>query len=383
MQRKVAPVFLCIILIPILSLGATSAITATYNQEPYLMFKKGGDGDPYQNTQLVGLLGTMTASFSNPPTTVKEPSLVNSTTSQDFWFEGLFDWNPTNVNTTWELVTTQFYWDTALYINGNLYKVRRQSETGGFAKLTSDSATIPNVTSLVVKIYLRAHHTADKYKPGAEFSLKSGSIGTFNFAVATEGYNINSIQDYVSINGQVVPPLTIPLSPSNPSVPPANSIPIIGAGGSSTTIPAVPYVDEEHPLQVLQYLLSLIEEQEINLPDAYDLGKTEVAKAKIDLIYATPGEKYKVNINFNSLNAQLEDFYLHLDGDPNLYGIPYALDFDGDPAYPGQNILWKDIPASVSSEKTIYVTGISQVVAESAPAGTYHDTITVTITAVT
>lgn len=347
------------------------------------MFKKGGDGDPYQSTQLVGLLGTMTASFSNPPITVKEPSFVNSTTSQDFWFEGLFDWNPTNANTDWELVTTQFYWDTALYINGNLHTVRRQSETSGFAKLTSNSATIPNVTSLVVKIYLRAHHSADKYKPGAEFSLKIGSIGTFNFAVATEGYNINTIQDYVSINGQVVPPLILPLSPSNPSLPPATPISIIGTGGSSTTIPAVPYVDEEHPLQVLQYLLSIIEEQEINLPDAYDSGKTEVAKAKIDLIYATPDEKYKVNINFNSFNAHLEDFHLHLDGNPNLYGIPYALEFDGDVVFPGQNILWEDIPASVSSEKTIYITGINQVVAESAPSGTYHDTITVTITAVT
>ena len=382
MQKRMIPTLLAMILIsiPLGVLVAAQGITATYEQEPYLMFKEGGDGDPYQPTELVGLLGTMTVSFDSPPVTIKQPSLVNSTTSTSFWFRGLFDWNPTNANTGWEMETTEFYWDTALFVNGSLWEKRRQSETGGFAKLTSNGATIPNVSSFVVKIYLRAHHTSDKYKPGAEFALTSGSIGTFNFAVATPGYNINSIQDYVSINGQVVPPLTIPLDPGKPSVPPSNPIPIIGSGGSTTTLPSVPYVDDEHPLQVLQYLLSIIEERTINLPDAYGTNKTKVAKAKIDLINATTGTNYKVDIKFESFSVYQGKFHLHLDGDLNLYGIPYYLYFKQDIVVPGENIRWNQILNH--PEKVIKVTGVIQDDAERAPAGTYKDTITVTITAV-
>lgn len=382
MARRVLPILLVMILISmgLATLGATTDISATYVQEPYLMFKNGGDGDPYQNTQLVGLLGTMTASFNTTPITVKQPSLVDSTTSPSFQFEGMFDWSPTNIYTTWEMVSTEFYWDTALYINGSLFEVRRQSETGGFAKLTSNAATIPNVSSLVVKIFLRAHHTADKYKPGATFALKSGTIGTFNFAVATPGHNINSIQDYVSINGQVITPLTIPHSPSNPSTPPTTPIPIVGSGGGTTTIPSVPYVDDEHPLQVLQHLLSIIEEQSIYLPNAYGTNMTKVAKARIDLINAVPGTNYKVDINFTSQSVIDDKFHLHLDGDLNLYGIPYYLHFKQDIVVPGQDIRWNQILDH--PEKRIRVTGVIQDDAERAPSGTYSDTITVTITAV-
>jgi len=55
------PTLLAMILIsiPLSVLGVAQGITAAYVQEPYLMFKNGGDGDPYQGTQLVGLLGTM------------------------------------------------------------------------------------------------------------------------------------------------------------------------------------------------------------------------------------------------------------------------------------------------------------------------------------
>ncbi len=382
MRRRVFPILLALFLIsiPLVSLGASTEMSAQYVQEPYLMFKRGGAGDPYQDTQLIGLLGTITITFNNPPITVKQPSLVNSTTSTNFWFEGMFDWNPTNVYTTWEIVSTEFYWDTALYINGNLYEVRRQSETEGFAKLTSNDATIPNVSSLVVKIYLRAHHSSDKFKPGADFSLKSGTIGTFNFAVATPDYNINTIQDYVSVNGQVIPPLTLPLNPSNPSLPPSNPIPLIGSGGGTSTIPSVPYVDECHPPQVLQYLLSIIEEQMISLPDAYGSKKTEVAKAKIDLINATSGTNYKVDIKFESSSVDQGKFHLHLDGDLNQYGIPYYLYFKEDLIVPGANIRWSHILEH--PEKVIKVTGVIQDDAERAPARTYHDTITVTITAV-
>ena len=118
----------------------------------------------------------------------------------------------------------------------------------------------------------------------------------------------------------------------------------------------------------------------ISLPDAYGSKKTKVAKAKIDLINATSGTNYKVDIKFESNSVNQGKFHLHLDGDLNQYGIPYYLYFKQDLVVPGTNIRWSHILEH--PEKVIKVTGVIQDDAERAPAGTYHDTITVTITAV-
>ena len=105
-----------------------------------------------------------------------------------------------------------------------------------------------------------------------------------------------------------------------------------------------------------------------------------MAKAKIDLINATAGTNYKVDIKFESFSVDQGKFHLHLDGDLNLYGIPYYLYFKQDIVVPGEDIRWNHILNQ--PEKAIKVTGVIQDDAERAPAGSYRDTITVTITAV-
>ncbi|MGB4407346.1 MAG: hypothetical protein WBI82_10850 [Sphaerochaeta sp.] len=200
--------------------------------------------------------------------------------------------------------------------------------------------------------------------------MTQGTIGTFNLAVSSEG-NIWNDTDYILLEGQTLDPNT-----NEPTTP----VPIIGGGATSTLPDPVPYVDDDHPLQVLQYLLSIIEEQMISLPDAYGANMTKVAKAKIDLINATTGTNYKVDIKFESNSVNQGKFHLHLDGDLNQYGIPYYLYFKQDLVVPGTNIRWSHILEH--PEKVIKVTGVIRDDAERAPAGSYHDTITVTITAV-
>ena len=346
----------------------TPAYYASYVQEPHLMFEKGKS--PYNSNQLVALLGTMTVMISNPPISLKEPSLVNTDSSTSFDFTGPIDENPDNQNTTWEIKPTEFYLDTVTYVNGDQPIIKRQSRTDGVATLT-ESTKIHNVNSFLVKIYLRAHHDAKIYKPEGDFFLTKGTIGTFNFAVAPEGANIDTTKVYVPINGQLI---------VDPTTPPAIPIPIVGTGGGTSTLPTVPVVDPENPPQFLEYLLSIIEERSISLPDGYGQNQTKVAKAKIDLLHAIAGKKYKVNIQFNSNSVSQGKFHLHLDGNLTRYGIPYHLYFKQDLVIPGQNIQWGNIQSGQANEKTIKVTGIIQDDAESAPSGTYRDTITVTIT---
>ncbi|MBI9095814.1 MAG: spore coat protein U domain-containing protein [Sphaerochaeta sp.] len=189
-------------------------------------------------------------------------------------------------------------------------------------------------------------------------------------AVSSEG-NIWDDTDYILLVGQTIDPNT-----NEPTTP----VPIVGGGSTSTLPDTVPYVDDYHPPQVLQYLLSIIKEQMIDLPDAYGAKKTKVAKAKIEIINATTGTNYKVDIKFESNSVNQGKFHLHLDGDLNQYGIPYYLYFKQDLVVPGANNRWNHILEH--PEKVIKVTGVIQDDAEQAPAGSYQDTITVTITAV-
>ncbi len=157
-------------------------------------------------------------------------------------------------------------------------------------------------------------------------------------------------------------------------------VPIIGTSPTSTLPSTLPYVDDDNPYHEFQYILSIIEQQSILLSDAYGTNRTKIAKARIDLVNATPLTNYKVDIKFSSPSVKQDKFYLHLDGDLSLYGISYNLFFKGDIVPPGSNIRWEEILDN--AEELIEMTSVEKSIAELAPSGTYKDTITVSITAV-
>ena len=377
MRIRMIPILLAIIIIiiPLGVLGAVAGLTATYVQEPYLQFCAGTS--PYSSEHFIGLLGTMTVTVANPPVTLKQASIINLDSSAEFKFSGR-RWHNGYQNSN----DIGVYLDSVVYINSDPNLTQRARIDHEVVKLTNPD-TVSNISSLVVKFYFVAHEVnINSFVPGDLYTLYSGTIGTFNLAVAPESTNIDDVKVYISVNGQEIPPVGSPPLPGGPSYPPTSpAIPIIG-GGSTSTIPSVPYVDDEHPLQVLQYLLSIINERTIDLSDAYGSNRTNVAKARIDLVNATSGTNYKVDIKFESNSVYQGKFHLHLDGILSQYSIPYDLYFKQDIVEPGVNIRWGNIQANTANEKTIEVTGVIQDEAERAPAGTYRDTITVTITPV-
>ncbi|MDY0289429.1 MAG: hypothetical protein RBR15_11445 [Sphaerochaeta sp.] len=371
MQRRAFPWLVVMILIffPLSFLGATSEMYATYVQEPSLQFTQGSG--PYTPDKLVGLIGTLTLTTTNPPVSLKEPSVIVVNTSGQYRFRGKRWYNGYLTN------DAGFYLDSVTSMNGET-TTRKNPINHQVVILSHDSETWHNVTSLQVRFYFVSDNPSSTFVPGETYALVSGTIGSFYLAMATPSYNINTIQDYIPVNGQIIPPLPNPPKPGSLSLPSASAIPFIGAG-STSSLPPVPYADSQPP-QELQYLLSIIEEHAVHLPNAYGTNKTPVATAKIDLVNAVSGKNYKVDINFTSKSVKKDTFYLHLDGKLNLYGISYALYFNDSPVTPGKNIRWKKLLKE--GEKQISVTGVIQDNAESAPSGNYSDTVAVNITAV-
>ena len=370
MRRRLFPILLAMVLIsiPISTVGATSDYTVTYTPESYIQFMKGSDTPGYVSppnvaNEFVGLLGTMVLTVNDPPATLIHPSILYTNGTTYFQFSGL------RANPTPSASSFGFYIEIVTYINSSATPSYREPMTQEFVFLT-DQTISSNISSLKVEFYFVSWEDSSVFIPGEHYELYQGTIGNFNLAVSSEE-NIWNDTDYILLEGQTIDPITN--EPSNP-------MPIVGGGPTSTLPDTVPYVDESHPPQVLQYLLSIIDEQTIELSDAYWPDRTVVAKAKIDLINATPGTNYKVDIKFDSNSVNLGKFHLHLDGDLNQYGIPYSLYFKQDIVVPGENIRWNQILNY--PEQTIKLTGVIQDDVERAPAGTYRDTITVTITAV-
>lgn len=350
--------------LPLGTLGAVQGITATYKQEDSLQF--GAGESPYTPEHFVALLGEMTVTIDNPPVTLKQASIINVNSSSEFLFWGRRWYNG------YQTKNTGFYLDTVSYINGDPNSAHRSRINQQVVKITNPE-TKSNIYSMVVKFYFVAYEqNINSFVPYDTYSLSSGTIGTFNFAVSpTEppSTNINWKKDYISINGQTVGDIN-----EEPSTP----IPIIGSGPTTTLPDSIPYVDAEHPLPDYQFFI--VNETPISLPNAYGPLKTKVADARVSMLHGQSGETYKIHVNFTSINAQPDKFYLYLDGNHNLYGIPYDLDFDGIPVVPGADIPWEGIPSIGPVERSINVTGINKQNAESAPSGTYQDSIYVNVT---
>lgn len=355
-------VIMVLISVPLALLGA---YPYTYTQEPIIHFSKGSDTPGYSTisghgNDFVGLLGTITLDYSNNPTTLKMPAVLYTNNVGSLRCKG-----PRMGGGTGNF---GFYITAVTYINNSSSASYRSQMTQRVVLLTN-GATVSNISNLKVEFYLISWESSSAFVPGQNYTLFHGTIGTFNVADSSEN-NIWYDTDYILLEGQTMNPNTNEPTTTNP---------IVGSGPSSTLPNTVPYVNDDYPQQVLQYQLSIINRTQIDLFNAYGTLKTKVADAQVTMVNGRSNDTYKVNINFNSSSIVLGEFNLHLDGNTNLYEIPYNLTFNGTPVVPGDNLLWDQISPSTPSVKPIYVTGIIQGKAESAPSGIYSDTITVTI----
>ena len=311
----------------------------------------------------MGLLGTMQINVQDPPITLRDPAILYSNGTTHFSFKGLRA-NP-NPNES----SFGFYIEIVTYLNGSSTPSYRAPATQRVVYLTNRN-TITNLSSMKVEFYFVSWENSSVFIPGEQYELVQGTVGAFNLTFSSIG-NIHWKPEYILLEGQTIDPNTnIPTTP----------VPIIGSGPTSTLPGTVPYVDDDNPYQELQYLLSILEQQAIVLSEAYGSNRAKIAKARIDLVNATPATNYKIDIKFDSPSVEHGFFHLHLDGEPSLYRIPYKLYFKNDHVVPGSNIRWENL--LVNSEEIIEATSVNSNIAELAPSGTYQDTITVSITAV-
>ncbi len=349
------------------SLWAT--ITATYVADSNLYFTTGADinstitGSPFAANAFAAHLGTLTFNISNNQ--LFDPSLVNMTATNNFSFEGPMTWyNDSSGNPVYSQQTSTGRICAVSTING-VTSYKEIWGADGEEPLTDHNGNL-NVSEFVVILYLMSYQTADHYKPGGLYTLTSGTLGSFNVAVANNGGGIYNSQTYVSVNGQAVP--------TDGSTPPTvDMVP--------DTVTPLPYVDPDHPLPHVDYFLSIINNNSFSISNAFGILTTPVATAQVAVVpnsSATP--PYGVNIAFSDANNS-QSFSLNLEGNKNLYSIPYTLKFLSHEVVGGEQILWNGMSEG-NNQQTISVTGINSGTANAAPEGDYSDTITVTITPV-
>lgn len=368
------PILILLIFVTITPIMAT--ITASYTPETSLNFTTGTilnstiPGNPINSSYFGAHLGTLTIISSE---TMTDLSLVNmSMTTEHFGYTGTmfyneYDWadwkNPVKIYRTEE---TEFTLYALSYPNENL-SFKQIYGTDGLDLLTNAS-TISNTSVFIVELYLINEYALSHYVEGASYQLTRGNPGTFKVAVANAGSNIYNSVNLIPVNGF------------------DTKIDFINNSGALVPY-GPPATDPEPP----NYQFSISGETKIILSQFNDSIPFQIAKAKMTIFNGIAGKTYAAKISFASNSVDSERFNLRLDGDQNLYKIPYDLIFNGEPVEPvvlgatptfDQIIPWDGIHYQNATELPIYVTGIDKTTAEQLPAGAYSDTISVIITSV-
>ncbi|MFA6841007.1 MAG: hypothetical protein ACOX6K_01020 [Sphaerochaetaceae bacterium] len=353
-MKRFLACFICLLL---LGFGLSAGeITAQYDPVASLVFESGYS--PLPTSKLIAYVGTIT--FFSSDGQLIAPNLVNVTLTTNFYFTGPVTWwndSQTNEPVYTENYSSEFYLYSVVTVNGET-QVNPLYEGDETQPLVRGNATV-NVSQLVVKLYLVSIQEAYRYKPGGTYALTSGSLGSFFLATA-ESVNNSGGGPYtpIEVNGTAA----------------GTSTPLL-ASGSATPEP-VPYGDpEETPVE---YLFLIDDDVAFTRSSAYGASSSKVATANLTVSNASSDKTYGVDVVFSNAENGTS-FSLHLNGDASLYAIPYVLRFNGEDVVGGTPISWSPVVNGINS-KDIYITGISSSTAEAAPAGTYTDTITVTVT---
>ena len=347
-------IMLLISLIPL-----QAAIEVEYEPEYYLIFRKGNDVPTssfsptgFNASKIVAHIGTITITATeNEP--IIRPILEGYGTTNEFVFRGpLSGWGG-GIH------------DTGFQIYG--VSTTRRTPFGvwfgsGGGEFILESGTVA-ANPYVVELFFRGFQNSNLYILGEDYVMVEGSLGSFNVKLKpADSWDYY----YVPINGQEIPPDGSP--PDDPE-----PIPV---GGSGTSIPSVPY-GVDPPELIHQF--SIIQDEPFTISDAYgQSNQVRIGIAQVTLQNAVQGGTYGVEITFSS-NQGMQDFQMHLQGDPSYPFIPYELKFLGQQVTKGEAIPWTPLSIPIT-EENIYVTNISSTIAEAAPSGNYSDTIIVEIT---
>lgn len=318
-------------------------ITVNYTPSPYLYFERGNA--PFSQNDFVAKLGTLV--FNNPEgDVIQDPLLLSYNGDLQFTFTGEMDHNrpeesnfrlASTWNNKWRYIDNQ---TSHLLKNENL-------------QLTD--------TSVSIGIYLISTQKANRYIEGAIYTWESGIFGSFNLQIQDEDDQNNNV--YVPVNGQEI----------IEGQPPSSTTSLLEPGQTIPDDP-IPYGD---PIEQVNFLLSIAQEEDFPIEEAYIGSQIQVAEAQLMLQNAIEGFPYAVNITFTSAYNSPQ-FRLHLNNDTTLYGIPYTLIFGIREVTPGTPILWEELGSDLNT-MPLFVTGIEHTRAESALAGTYKDTIYVEV----
>lgn len=351
-----------LLLLSLTLLPMMAAITAEYTPANSLAFNKGTY--PFSTTHFVAHLGTLTIR-ATAGETLYQPAMVNANIDRRFQFKGPVTW--------WSQGNPPVPVYTENYVSGfSLAAVTTELGVTGYRKLWLDDGIEPLTTTtnalgvsvFEVKLYFLGEQPSSIYKPGAIYTMVSGTLGSFNVAMATTnlGIFINYIPNiYVPIGTQTIPP---------GGGPPLNPPQVIPPG-----TPSLPYGD---PPLTVGYGFSITDESAFLLPNGYLTNSTSIANANLVLSNSVTGTTYGVEIQFSKLTGSTS-FALRPTGNALGYPIPYQLKFLGQTVIKDVPIPWTPLSEGANIQ-SILITGISPTIAEAAPSGTYKDTIVVTIT---
>lgn len=343
-----------------------AAITATYEPAEYLAFTtyiqgypRPLDFPPFADDRFVALLGTLTITATGS-SVIYDPSLVDANISNSFNFMGPVRWPNSNYNNE----STSFGLFVVTSTSGGVSGPRQLSGSDVIVRLTNSTAAIPGKT-FVARFYFVSWQSSSIYQPGANYTLISGTPGAFNVAVAPSSSGIWNGSTRLSVNGHPVPP----------SGTTTGNSPVLLVPGT----PPLPFEDPANPTLHPIYDFSIINVQNLNLSLAYNNNSTTVAQAQaqVTLSNPKPGKNHGISIVFSKQQGS-NSFALRSIADPTKT-IPYSLRLQNVPVVLNQEITWRPL-AEGQNLKNIQITDIAPSTVDASLAGTYSDTIVITIT---
>ena len=353
MKRRV---FL-IVLLCLASQLLMGAITATYVANQSLYFDKGNKINApntpvgiFGAKDFVGYLGTITITAVGEQ--LRRPILYGVGTSNDFEFYGPFDlWNPNEIVASW----------FNIYMYSPLTNEKKKVYFASGADINGWGIDPIAQNPLAIDLFLVSNYDAKHYTPNAQYTLVSGTFGSFNIQVKDANHNTR----YISVNGQAVPP-----GGGLPSTP----TPIIPG---TPTAPEIPF-GEIPVVEPVTYDLTIVTDGAFALEQAYGFTQSaQVATAHMTVTNGEANKKYKVDLKFS--NAENSPSFALKGEDTNHgYVIPYSLLFGGELVTGGGMKEWYTLDNG-PNQRAISVTGVTRTIAEAAPADTFKDTIYVEV----
>ncbi|NLA92259.1 MAG: hypothetical protein GX842_02310 [Spirochaetales bacterium] len=362
MNHKIKRVLFLIVIILLLTHTLFSAITATYVPANPVYFKKGNEvstpntpAGSFPSNKLVAHLGTVTIT-KGPNDRYWDPFLVNIGTADNISFIGPYvSWDGYQVQTT------------QLTVHG---KSSMQSSPVDYWlsdetwPLQSWHGTEITDNPYVVDFFLKSRNDTSNYDENGIYTIPSGELGSFNIRITTDLNN--KVTEYISINGQEIPP---------GGDPPATSVPI-PEGGPGAPITDIPVGDVPTPLM---YHINIRNEPPFDLSRSYDSSGVKVATTEVVIGNGEVGVNYNLQVKFTN-PQNTADFTLRPKNQPQGYSIPYSLRFGDINGIKGGTLYdWNNLLSTNVNSKELKIYNLNKSRADQAPAGVFEDTITVEI----